>query len=98
MAKFVSLISWTDQGVHNYTDTIKRAEAASADFARLGGKLVDIYWTLGPYDIVTVAEFPDDETATAAALRLAGAGNIRTTTMRAFDRDEVTKIVAKAKG
>ncbi len=98
MAKFVSLISWTDQGVHNYADTTKRADTARAEYARLGGKLVDIYWTLGPYDIVTVSEFPDDETATAAALRLAAAGNIRTTTMRAFDSDEVTKIVAKAKG
>jgi uncharacterized protein with GYD domain len=45
-----------------------------------------------------ISEFPDDETATAAALQLAAGGNVRTTTMRAFDRDEVTKIIAKAKG
>ncbi len=98
MAKFVSLISWTDQGVRSYADTTKRAEAATSAFARLGGKLVDIYWTLGPYDVVAVSDFPDDETATAAALQLAAGGNVRTTTMRAFDRDEITKIIAKAKG
>jgi len=57
-----------------------------------------IYWTLGPYDLVAISEFLDDETATAAALQLAAGGNVRTTTMRAFGRDEVKKIVAKAKG
>lgn len=96
MAKFISLISWTEQGVHNYADTTKRADAAAAEFARVGGKLTDIYWTLGPYDLVVISEFPDDETATAAALRLAAGGNVRTTTMRAFGPDEVTRIIAKA--
>ena len=96
MAKFVSLISWTEQGARTYADTMKRADAATAVFARLGGKLTDIYWTLGPCDIVVISEFPDDETATAAALQLGAGGNIRTTTMRAFDRDEVARIVAKA--
>jgi len=98
MARFVSLLSWTEQGVRSYADTTKRADAATAAFARLGGTLTDIYWTLGPYDIVAISEFPDDETATAAALQLAAAGNIRTTTMRAFDRDEVNQIIAKAQG
>jgi uncharacterized protein with GYD domain len=96
MATFVSLISWTEQGVRTYADSTKRADAAAAEFARLGGKLTDIYWTLGPYDLVAVSEFPDDETATAAALQLAAGGNVRTTTMRAFGRAEVAKIVAKA--
>lgn len=98
MARFIMLISWTEQGVHNYADTTKRADAAAAEFARLGGKLTDLYWTLGPYDLVVISEFPDDETATAAALQLAAGGNVRTTTMRAFGRDEVKKIIAKAKG
>ena len=98
MAKFVSLISWTEQGARTYADTTKRAEAGTAAFARLGGKLIDIYWTLGRYDLVAVSEFPDDETATAAALQLGAGGNVRTTTMRAFDRDEIARIVAKAQG
>jgi uncharacterized protein with GYD domain len=98
MSNYVLLITWTEQGVRNYADTAKRADAAAAEFARLGGNLTDIYWTLGPYDIVGLAEFPDDESATAAALQLSAGGNVRTTTMRAFDRAEVKKIIAKAKG
>jgi uncharacterized protein with GYD domain len=96
MAKYVTLLSWTEQGVRNYADTVKRAEAGTAMFARMGGKLTDLYWTLGPYDLVGISEFPDDETATAAMLALSSAGNVRTTTMRAFDRAEVARIVAKA--
>ena len=98
MAKFVFLLNWTDQGIRNYPDAAKRADAAAAMFASLGGKLEQIYWTLGPYDVVTVASFPDDATATAAALRSAQLGNIRTLTMRAFGRDEIDGIIAKAKG
>ena len=98
MATYVSLLSWTDQGVRTYADTLKRAEAASAVQARMGGKLTEIYWTLGRYDIVVVSEFPDDETAFAAALALSAGGNIRTTTMRAFGRTEMASIVAKAQG
>ncbi len=98
MATYVSLISWTDQGIRTYPDTIKRSEAAAAAYERLGGKLVELYWTLGPYDLVAVSEFPDDETATVAALQLGAIGNIRTTTMRAFGRDEAARIVARAQG
>ncbi|MET7671852.1 GYD domain-containing protein, partial [Micromonospora luteifusca] len=55
-------------------------------------------WTVGPYDLVAVVEAPDDETATAALLQLGGAGNVRTTTLRAFGREEMDRIVAKAAG
>ena len=98
MAKFVFLLNWTDQGIRNYPNAGKRADAAAAMFDSLGGKLEQIYWTLGPYDVVTVGEFPDDETATAAALRTAALGNIRSITMRAFGRAEMDKIIAKATG
>jgi uncharacterized protein with GYD domain len=43
----------------------------------VGGKIETILWTVGPYVIVTVADFPDDETGTAVALQLASGGNLR---------------------
>jgi uncharacterized protein with GYD domain len=51
----------------------------------MGGTLKDIYWTVGPYDIVTIAEF--HATGTAFLLALGSQGNVRTTTLRAFNRD-----------
>jgi uncharacterized protein with GYD domain len=44
--------------------------------SKAGVSFKEIYWTVGPYDIVGVVEAPDDETATAALLSTAGQGNI----------------------
>ena len=96
MPTYISLLSWTEDGVKTYKDTLERAQAAGDVAAALGGTLKDIYWTLGPYDVVSVAEFPDDETATAFLLKLGSQGSIRTTTMRAFNRDEMAGVLEKA--
>jgi uncharacterized protein with GYD domain len=92
---YVVLLNWTDQGVRNYKETLDRAEAASKALEALGGRMKDLYWTLGPHDVVAIAEAPDDETATAFALATGAQGSIRSTTLRAFDREEVKGILAK---
>ena len=51
------------------------------------------YLTLGSYDIVTVAEAPDDETAAKFVLTIAAAGNVRTTTLKAFPEADFRKII-----
>jgi uncharacterized protein with GYD domain len=93
MATFVALINWTEQGIRDFRDTVKRADAFADTLERNGGKLRDIYWCLGPYDIVAVMEAPDDETITATALQLGSVGNVRTTTLRGFSRDEIQAII-----
>lgn len=95
MVTYISLINWTEKGVSQFKDTVDRAEAGRTLAGAFGGSLKEIYWTLGPYDIVAVSEAPDDESATAFALTLAAQGNVRTTTMRAFDDDEMRGIIAK---
>jgi uncharacterized protein with GYD domain len=95
MPTYISLMNWTDQGVRTAKETLDRSSAATALAESMGGKIKDIYWTNGPYDIVTVAEFPDDATGTAFLLAAGSQGNIRTTTLRAFDRDEVAEILQK---
>jgi uncharacterized protein with GYD domain len=96
MATFVTLINWTDQGVKSFGDTVDRAGKAEEVAGKLGATFKDIYWTVGPYDLVTVVEAPDEETATAALLAVAAQGNIRTTTLRAFNSEEMARIVDKA--
>ncbi len=95
MATFVGLINWTDQGIKNFRDTPKRADAFTQLVESRGGSVKGIWWTLGEYDIVAVTEFPDEETATASLLELGALGNVRTTTLRAFDRDGIERIIAK---
>lgn len=98
MPTYVSLLNWTDQGIRGYKDTLQRAEAFAAAAQKLGVKVLNLYWTVGPYDIVAVVEAPDDETATAVLLQVSGVGNVRTTTLRAFGREEMDRIIAKATG
>ena len=95
MATYVVLLNWTDQGIRTVKETVARADAAAETMEQLGGKLKQIYWTLGAHDIVTIIEAPDDETATAIALASSSQGNVRTTTLRAFDREEVNAIIGK---
>jgi len=96
MPIYVSLVKWTGQGLKNYRDTIDRARDYSALVEHLGGRTRELLWATGEYDIVTVAEFPDDETGMAAMLQVGALGSVRTTTMRAFDAEEMTGIIARA--
>jgi uncharacterized protein with GYD domain len=96
MATYISLIGWTDKGIAQFKDTVERSEAAKKLAAKFGGTLREIYWTVGPYDIVAISEAPDDESATAFSLALGSQGNLRTTTMRAFSGEDMRRIIAKA--
>lgn len=93
MARYISLLNWTDQGIRNVKETVNRANAARQAFEAGGGTFVDAYWTLGAYDVVLIFEAPDDETAIRLALGLGTKGNVRTATMRAFGEQEMARIV-----
>lgn len=95
MPTYVSLISWTESGVAEFAQIVNRAERAASLMESLGGTMTQTYWTLGQYDVVVVSEFPDDETATAAASAISSQGQVRTTTLRAFDSDEMQGIISK---
>jgi uncharacterized protein with GYD domain len=95
MARYVSLLNWTDEGAKNIAGTVERAEAARKMVADKGGSL-EVYWTMGQYDMVAISEFPDDETAVAFLAQLASLGNVRSQTMRAFDADDVKGIMSSS--
>jgi uncharacterized protein with GYD domain len=95
MATYIALSSFTDQGIRNVKDTAKRAEAVQAAAQKFGAKMTQIYWTLGSYDLVAIIDAPDDASATAFALSIGAAGNVRTQTLRAFTKDEMAGIISK---
>ena len=96
MPSYVTLMNWTDQGVRGFKATVARYEAAKAAMEEAGIKFMDLYWTVGTYDLVAVLDAPDDETLAASLLTLGAQGNLRTTTLRAFTADEMRGVVAKA--
>ena len=95
MPTYVSLLNFTDQGIKTVRDTVERVDRATELAEKHGARLVQSYWTVGPYDLVVVLEAPDDESATAFLLESGSAGNIRTTTLRAYDRDEMRGIIER---
>jgi len=95
MPNYVVLMNWTDQGIKTVRDTVQRRERADAQAERHGARIEQVYWTVGPYDLVVILEAPDDESATALLLELSSAGNLRTTMLRAYDREEMTGIIQR---
>jgi uncharacterized protein with GYD domain len=55
-----------------------------------------LLWTVGEYDVVCIVEFPDEEAGVAAPLQVGAAGNIRSSTMRAFSAEEMSGIIRRA--
>jgi uncharacterized protein with GYD domain len=93
MPTYVSLITFTDQGIRNVKESPNRQRRYAEMLEQAGGRLHEIYMTLGAYDAVAVFEAPDDETAARSLLILGSLGNVRSQTMKAFPRSEFEKLV-----
>ena len=95
MATYIVLSNFTDQGIRNVKDTTKRSDAVREMAKKAGATLKEIYWTLGPYDVVAIFEAPDEASMTALGLAIGAQGNVRTQTMRAFSKDDIGAILRK---
>ena len=95
MLTYIALSNFTDQGIRNVKDTTKRADAVKEAAQKFGAKMTQIYWTQGQYDLVAFIEAPDEKSATACALAIGMAGNVRSQTLRAFTSEEMSEIVGK---
>ena len=95
MPTYVTLMNWTDQGIRTVRETVQRRDQADALADKHGARIEQVYWTVGPYDIVAIIEAPDDKSATAILLELASGGNLKTMTLRAYDREEMSGIIQR---
>ncbi len=95
MPTYVTLFNWTDQGIRNVRDTVDRYDRSTELAEKYGVRFEQVYWTVGPYDIAAIAEAPDDESISAFLLELSSAGNLRTTTLRAYNREEMSSILER---
>ena len=95
MPTYVGLYKLTNQGIKNAKDAPGRVEDAIKGAEAMGGKVIGVYAVMGEYDYVTIGEFPSDEVAMAFSLALGSRGNVRTTTLKAFTKEEFAQIVKK---
>ena len=93
MSRFVATIRFTDQGIKSIQETTRRAASFKAAAKKMGVKILDIYWCLGPFDGLLLFDAPDSQTATSAMLYLAAQGNVTTQTAEIFSAAGVEKIL-----
>jgi uncharacterized protein with GYD domain len=90
---YISLMKWTSQGIGGLPGWRDRVEEGAHLIEERGGRLIDVYVTLGQYDVVEIFEAPDDETAFQIILGLARHGAVTTETLRGFTREEAAELI-----
>ena len=93
MPHYIALVSFTDQGVRDARNSIKRADRVRKLAAKHKVKIRDIHWTMGRYDIVVTFDAPSDAALSAFPLENATLGNVRPEPFRAYTRDEFANIL-----
>jgi len=95
MPIIICLYKHTDQGIKNIKEAPQRLEENIKGFEAMGGKVLGVYSVMGEYDYVGIGETPSDEVAMTFALAVGSAGDVRTTTLKAFTKEEFAEIVKK---
>jgi uncharacterized protein with GYD domain len=93
MATYLIHINWTEQGIRNIKDSPKRLDAAKKMLKDMGGEAKAFYMTQGTSDALLIVEAPTDEVLANFVLKIGSAGNVRTSTVRAYAEDEYRRII-----
>ncbi|HLQ41932.1 MAG TPA: GYD domain-containing protein [Thermoplasmata archaeon] len=94
MPNYITLGNWTEQGIKTVKESPKRADAVTALANKLGAKM-QIFYTMGRYDIVALTEAPNDDVAMQLLLEIGKLGNVKTQTLKAWTASEATKVISK---
>jgi uncharacterized protein with GYD domain len=95
MPTYIMLMKLTEQGIKDIKNAPQRLEQGIKGFEAMGGKVTSLYTVMGEYDYVAIGEAPSDEVGMTFLLGLGSQGNVRTTTLRAFTREEFAQMVKK---
>jgi uncharacterized protein with GYD domain len=105
MPKYLWEVSYTTEGTKGLIRDggTKRRDAVEKALAGAGGKLDAFYYAFGKYDLIGIADFPDNVNAAAFSLAVAatGAAVIRTTVLLSvseIDAAAKKKFVYRAPG
>lgn len=93
MSTYLVLANFTEQGIQQVKVSAKRLEAVKEMANAVGGVVTAFYLTIGEYDMTFVLDMPSDKALATFLLAVASAGNIRTTSLKAFTEAEFQAIV-----
>jgi uncharacterized protein with GYD domain len=95
MAKFMLLISWTDQGIRSIKDFAKRSQKAEDLAKKFGVEIKHVYLTSGETDLVVFVDAPDGDNMAKFALALGAQGNVRTRTSRVWAQEQLVQFLSE---
>ena len=95
MARYLSLLRFTEQGAKNMKKSTTRAHNFDKLAAKAGVKVEGQYWTMGAYDGVLILTADSEKKVLHMLTLLAALGNVRTNTMQAFVEKEFNAIVGR---
>lgn len=96
MPKYVVMYKFTERGRKNARSTVEHARDVRKRDEGRGFKIHGLYWTQGDYDMVAIVDAPTEQVMMASLLAIGGAGNVMSTTLRAFDEEEMEEIMGIA--
>lgn len=94
MAKFITLLSYTTDGIAHIGEMSERLAAARAGAGEMGITIESYYLTLGHYDAVVISDAPDRTALAKFLLKMGGTGRFSTETLGAFTEEEALDIVS----
>lgn len=95
MARYLTLIKFTEKGARAIAKSTARAAAFRKAATKAGARIEAQYWTSGPYDGAIIISAADEQKALRCLAALSAAGNVRTETLQALDAKEFAAISRK---
>lgn len=95
MNTYLIMGKFTEQGIKNVKETTKRANRFQEIAGECGVKVKEIMWLMGDYDVINIVETEDEKNLAALLLRVGAWGNVKTTTYKAFSKDDMDIILSK---
>ncbi len=95
MARYITLITFTDRGARALRQSPARARVFTKAAEKAGVTVEAQYWTTGAHDGLLILRADDAERALHCLVELAAVGCVSTETMQAFDEKEFSAIVGK---
>ena len=93
MQTYVFLAQLTDQGIRNIRKSPGRMSSGKKAAKQFDGRFRHWYLTIGAYDGVFVADFPDDKAAAQFVLPRSANGNGRFTMLSAFSESQFRDVI-----
>jgi uncharacterized protein with GYD domain len=97
MPKYLAVASYTSEGIKGLTRAggVSRRTVVEKLLKSLGGRLEAFYFAFGENDAYLILDVPDNLTAAAISLAVAGAGATRMKTIELLTPEEIDRAMEK---